>query len=228
MKIQLVIVACVLTLGACSPCLFGAEPAAPGKLPAMAVVKPGGAELVKEYSAKFKDRRGDVFALEDTSLIPPAATPAARPPLTDAALKETLENLGYTPRVEDTGNGTKRYVISVQRGDWTITLMMGLGVDGKQIAFVEYLSPTLDTSKVQARRWQELLEAGVQLAPIHFVLIPATRQVALVATNRNLDLSPAVMKTWIDTITEVTIATHDKWKDMEGALVAPAPAGAFK
>ena len=190
------------------------------------VVTPGDPALSKELSAKlaargglFIDANGTIGA-PGTGVTPPAAAPA-RPPLTPEMLQQMLENLGYSPSVVKTPTGETTFSLVVTRGTWTLRPTLALTTNGSHLAILHYITQKIDPTKVEAARWQKLLEANVVVAPNVFALLTATQQVLMYHTERNIDISPALLRQWLDQSMDAVIATHDSWKDL-GTPTAPA------
>ena len=188
------------------------DPASLGGFPAGFAVKAGDQALSAQLSAKLKQRSG-LFALDlaglDTATSPPAAT---RPPLTTDALKKMLDDLGYAPQEQDIGQGAKRLLIKSTRSDWTIPIFIGLAPQQPYLVMGTPLASRVDAAAVKSSAWQELLSANALVSPNAYVYMEASKDLVLMRVERNLDISPASMRAWVDSIIDVTIAMHPKWK----------------
>ena len=71
---------------------------------------------------------------------------------------------------------------------------------------------SVDAAAVKSSAWQELLSANALVSPNAYVYMEASKDLVLMRVERNLDISPASMRAWVDSIIDVTIAMHPKWK----------------
>jgi hypothetical protein len=190
------------------------------------MVKPGDPALSKELAAKLAMQKG-LFAGSIAVGAEPTGTPASgatncRPPLTAETLQQMLENLGYSPQAVKLPTGETKFMLTVPRGTWTLRPNIALTVDGKMLMIMHVLTGKIDPAKVEAGRWQKLMESNVTVAPLVYALDPVHHQLMMYHGERNIDVSPALLRQWLDVSMDVVIATHDTWKDLD-APSAPAP-----
>ncbi|MCE9556700.1 MAG: hypothetical protein K8T91_25400 [Planctomycetes bacterium] len=144
----------------------------------------------------------------DLATSPPAAT---RPPLTFESLKKMLDDLGYAPQEQDIGQGMKRLLIKSTRSDWTVPVFVGIAPQQPYLVMGTPLASQVDATAVKSSAWQEMLTANAVVSPNTFVYMEASKDLLLMRAERNIDITPALMRAWVDSIIDVTIAMHPKW-----------------
>jgi hypothetical protein len=193
--------------------------------PSEMLATPGDPAQSKELAARFA-ASGSLISGPTTNVAPPAASPA-RPPLTSESLQKMLEDLGYSPKAVKLPTGETAYNLTIARGTWTLRPNVTLVANASHLAILHYVTQKIDTAKVDGSRWQKLLETNLAAAPNVFALIAPTQQLILYHTERNVDISPALLRQWLDQSMDVVIVTHDQWKGMDApAMSVPAPAPA--
>lgn len=194
------------------------QPAAAKKAPnSNMVLTVGDPALSREMAAKLS-ARGGLFSETGTVVgNVGSATPAAvqRPPLTNESLQQMLENLGYEAKMDKLTTGETTFSLVLKRGTWTLRPTVALTVDGKMLAIMHYVTNKIDNSKVDAARFQKLLESNATSAPNCFAIVPASQQLILYHAERNMDITPAMLRQWLDQSVDVVIGTYDHWKGLD-------------
>lgn len=189
------------------------------------MVKPGDPALSKELAAKLATQKGlfagPIAVGTGQTGTAVSGTTNCRPPLTDDTLKQMLENLGYTPQPVKLPTGESVFMLTVPRGTWTMRLSVGVTKDGKMVGIFYTLGNSVDPNKVESIRWQSLMENNVTLAPCVFAFHAQSKIILMYVNLKNLDISPAELRQWIDATMDVVIATHDKWKQLDAPAAGP-------
>ena len=173
-------------------------------------VRPGSEQLARDLSAKLFNGKGSLLTIPG---VEPSPAAAVRPPLTAETLKTLLDDLGLSPTPgNNQPGGPTGYGINFKRSDWTILIGFVLMADGRTILIGAPVAYNVDTSKVTAPQWEELVAANDAIFPCSFSYARNIKQLGIYHTERNIDIKPATMRFWIDQIADVTIATHAKWE----------------
>src|SRR5262245_50322785 len=102
--------------------------AAPPGTDAQAGVKPGDLSLPATLTTKLQQRKATTAGRNPASEANVAdAAPANRPPLTDAALGEMLNNMGLEVTGETMSDGSTLYSFTSKYQTWTVPIKVQLG-----------------------------------------------------------------------------------------------------
>lgn len=167
----------------------------------------------EKLSQQLAEKLFDGKSLLTTTGVEPSPVAAIRPPLTAETMATMLDNLGLpvTPGPRQPGMPVG-FALNYKRGTWTVPMAVILLADGRNIAMGAVLAYKVDSAKVTAAQWEELLAANDTMAPCYFTYSSPQKQLNLFHIERNVDISPATMRAWIEQVADLTIATHPKWK----------------
>jgi hypothetical protein len=137
-----------------------------------------------------------------------AATGASQ--LTDDGLRQMLDGLGLEPKPLSKG-----FLIVMKRDAWTYNLQVLLSDNKEKLGINANLGTVKDPDSVTAAQWRALMVANGTIEPSFFYFDADKKKLFLHRAMNNRGLTPAYLRTQIDTFVEDMRKTADLWKFTE-------------
>jgi hypothetical protein len=191
-------------------------------------VVPGDKDVPATFAKRLKAAESIAVTLNaDTQPGDTALTPVKEvvEPLTNESLGKMLEQLGMSPKSVVLSDAITAYDMSIARSTWTISMRVALTHNREYIWMLVSCAEVNDPAAVSSGYWHGLVLKNYYIAPHNFFFDPVAKMLMLGHGERNLNITPALLRTWIDAAADTTIATYDVWKvpEMKTDVAPPAP-----
>jgi hypothetical protein len=135
-----------------------------------------------------------------------AASAAAPGTLTDASLRQMLDNMGLAPKPLSKG-----FLVSVKRDTWTIYVQLVLSSDQTKLGMNANCGLVENPDSVSAAQWKALLVANEDIDPSFFYFDASKKKLYLHRVLDNHGITPAFLRTQIDLFADNVRKTGDLW-----------------
>jgi hypothetical protein len=156
------------------------------------------------------------------------ATPAASASkaLSEADLHTLLDNMGLSPTTGTFTDGSKYEAITVDHGDYNYYFQVNLSPDTTYIWFTTWGGQIKDLNSSKVSNWTNLLMQQGSLWPGYFSFETTDNSITANLGVRNADMTPALMRTTIDTFMDNLSSTSAAWDTSKWTTATPATAPA--
>jgi hypothetical protein len=142
--------------------------------------------------------------------IPSQPAVQAVPPLTDAALLEMIQKMGYEAQIEKTDKGNI-YSLNIKRGTWTYIIDVSLSPSKTKLWLSGWLSELPPNEKISVDKLLDLLEGSWTYGPAHFRYHKKFRQLNIGLCLDNREISPAVLREQLESFMETMKKSELLW-----------------
>jgi hypothetical protein len=135
------------------------------------------------------------------------ATPSASAQLSDNELRQMLDGLGLEPKPLSKG-----FLVVIQRDGWTSNIQVVLSENKEKLGLNANLGSVKDPDSVTAAQWKALMVANGNIEPSFFYFNAEQKKLYLHRAMNNRGLTPAYLRTQIDSFFENMRSTEGLWK----------------
>ena len=139
-----------------------------------------------------------------------AQTPVAADALSDPTLKSMLDGMGLEPKALSKG-----FLLAIKSGTWTFNVQVVLSPDKTKLGMNANLGLVSNAGVVPAATWLTLLESNGDIDPSAFYFDKDQKKLYLHRSLDNIGLTPARLRTQIDSFVANIRDTSEIWKFAE-------------
>ncbi len=132
---------------------------------------------------------------------------AASGQLSDDGLRQMLNGMGLEPKALSKG-----FLIAIKRDTWTYYIQLVLSENKEKLGMNSNLGIVENPDSVTAAQWKALMVANGDIEPSFFYFDAATKKLYLHRVLDNRGLTPAYVRSQIDTFISNLRSTADLWK----------------
>jgi hypothetical protein len=147
------------------------------------------------------------------------------PPLTDAALKTMLQNLGYSVEESKSASGGVNYFINLAPMEgWKIVTLVNISPDKHYVWLIAYLFPLPEGKTAPSEALTALLAENENIGPLHFSFSKSTKKFYLNDPIPNQNITPVFMRSEIEQLNKILARTESMWNPDKWAGATKPPA----
>jgi hypothetical protein len=136
-----------------------------------------------------------------------APLPARAAALADDTLLQMLDTMGYAPT-----KLSKGYLVALKRDTWTVNIQVVLSPDNNKLGFNANLGLVDAPGNISAAQWMALLVSNGDIDPSFFYFDKTQGKLYLHRALDNRDVTPAFLRTQLETFANQVRSTSDLWK----------------
>ena len=133
--------------------------------------------------------------------------PSTRGALTESALGQMLEDMGYEPKKLKQG-----YLVAIKQDAWTYYVQLVLSPNREKIGLKATMGIVDDPTSIPAGQWLNLLSGNTDIAPSFFYFNKTNNTLYMHRIIDNRVVTPALIRQQVDAFCANIKDTSELWK----------------